>query len=92
MTRRFKWNPDKNRLLKQTRGICFEEIVAALENGQLLEITPHHNPGYANQKIMFVALKGHVVAVPCVETNEYVFLKTAFFDRRAKARYIDHDS
>jgi hypothetical protein len=37
----FRWPPDKNDLLKQERGISFEDITVAVEAGGLLEVVPH---------------------------------------------------
>ena len=95
MAKPYAWNPEKNAQIQEERGISFEEIVAALEDDKLLERTPHHNPKLAHQDILFVALKGDVVAVPCVENEEHIFLKTAFVSRKARAKYLsnqqDHD-
>ncbi len=79
--RRIDWSPEKNRELKldATRQICFEDIVAAIESGGLLDDIEHPNPEkYPGQRILVVQAKGHVYAVPYVETSEGIFLKTAF--------------
>ena len=39
----FYWNEDKNTLLKQERGISFERIVVAIEEGHLIDILEHPN-------------------------------------------------
>jgi hypothetical protein len=70
----------KNQLLIGERHISFEEIVAALDNGQLLDIVDQPNPNkYPNQKMYVVQLNNYVYLVPFVEKNEKtVFLKTIF--------------
>ena len=45
----FRWPLDKNELLKQERGVSFEEITVAVESGGLLGIVPHQNPQQQNQ-------------------------------------------
>jgi len=41
------WNSEKNEVLKQKRGISFEEIAFMIESGQIIGI--EENPGYLNQ-------------------------------------------
>ncbi len=37
------WDPDKNEIIKQERGISFEEIAYLIETGQIIGI--EENPG-----------------------------------------------
>ena len=47
----YKWDKDKNDLLAQTRGICFEDIVEAIDGGGILDVYEHPNQEkYPNQK------------------------------------------
>jgi len=39
----YDWNKEKNNLLKETRGISFEEIIFAISNGNLLEVIQNSN-------------------------------------------------
>jgi uncharacterized DUF497 family protein len=49
----FNWNKDKNQQLQEQRGITFEEIAQAIEQGNLLDVIKHYNPDkYPNQKIL----------------------------------------
>jgi hypothetical protein len=89
--RRIAWSPEKNRELRSDtkRRICFEDIVAAIESGGLLDDIEHPNPEkYPDQRVLVVLAKGYVYAVPYVETPEGIFLKTAFPSRRLKAYYL----
>lgn len=81
----FNWNAEKNEILKQTRGISFEEIVFLIQSGQLLGI--EENPGYPNQKIYIVEVENYAVVVPFVETENEIFLKTAFPSRKYTKQY-----
>lgn len=48
---KFVWNEEKNELLKQTRGISFEEISCYIKNGYVIKDIKHPNKDkYPNQK------------------------------------------
>lgn len=80
----FNWNEEKNELLKSERGISFERIVIAIEEGHLLDVLDHPNSEkYRNQKIFVVEIDGYAVCVPFVEEqNGDFFLKTLFPSRK----------
>ena len=71
----FNWNDDKNQQLKQARGISFERVVIAIEEGALLDALQHHNQSqYPNQLILVVAIEQYAICVPCVvNKDEYFF-------------------
>jgi hypothetical protein len=77
------WNESKNELLKAGRKISFEEIALAIEDGHLIDIIDHPSPVYAHQKALLVDFKGYIVMAPCIETKEHIFIKTAFYHRKA---------
>jgi uncharacterized DUF497 family protein len=81
----FNWNAEKNEILKQTRGISFEEIVFLIQSGQLLGI--EENPDYPNQKTYIVEVENYAVVVPFVEAENEIFLKTAFPSRKYTKQY-----
>ena len=91
----FRWNHEKNEVLKKERSISFEEIVLAIEADGLLDELQHPNPGkYPNQSILVVALGGYVYLVPFVEEHDYYFMKTVIPSRKATREYLlrnDHD-
>lgn len=85
----YSWNPDKNKLLQQERGISFEEIVFHIQAGDEIEIFVHPNQEcYPNQKISVVVVEGYVYLVPFVETEEGIFLKTIIPSRKATKKYL----
>jgi len=87
--KRFYWNEDKNRQLRQERGVSFEKIVWAIANGQLLEVVGHPNiDKYPNQKIYILNINDYVYLVPFVENNDAIFLKTIIPSRKATRRYL----
>ena len=71
------WSTEKNEWLKTTRGLCFEEVVLAIEAGELLYVIDHPNQvKYPGQKIYVLPLNDYVHLVPFVEDADTVFLKT----------------
>lgn len=85
----FRWNHDKNEVLKVERSISFEEIILAIEADGLLDELRHPNPEkYPNQSVFVVALEGYVYLVPYVEEPDYYFLKTVIPSRKATSDYL----
>ena len=85
----FDWNKDKNITLKDERDVCFEDVVVAIEEGQLLDILKHHNDDkYPDQKIFVVNIDNYVYLVPFVEDEQKIFLKTIIPSRKATRKYL----
>ncbi|MCY7406643.1 MAG: BrnT family toxin [Alkalinema sp. CAN_BIN05] len=90
MTKPFRWDPNKNEQLIQERGISFEEITVAVENGDLLQIVPHPNAiKYPRQTIMVVGIDRYAFLVPFVEEPDYLFLKTIIPSRKTTRNFIE---
>ena len=88
MEKTFAWDPDKNAWLKDTRGFGFEAVIEAIENGRLLDDLEHTSDQYAHQRLFVIELDGYAVAVPYLEDEEKIFLKTAFRDRKLNRVYL----
>lgn len=85
----FRWNAAKNARLRRERGITFEEIVVAIEAGQLLDVLEHRNSArYPGQKLLLVTLRDYVYLVPFVEEPDGLFLKTIIPSRKATRDYL----
>lgn len=85
----FRWSTDKNALLKQERGIGFEDVTVAVEAGNLLDVVAHPNAErYPRQMIMVVAVAGYAYLVPYVEEADHFFLKTIIPSRKATRDFI----
>jgi uncharacterized DUF497 family protein len=85
----FRWNLEKNDMLRSERGISFESIVVAVEAGGLLDILAHPNPAkYPKQRVLVVALDNYAYLVPFVEEADYFFLKTVIPSRKATKDYL----
>lgn len=85
----FDWNDEKNAWLKAERGISFEMIELAIESGDLLDRVKHPNSKkYPDQKVLYVRIEDYVYAVPCIEDDKKIFLKTIIPSRKATKNYI----
>ena len=67
------------------RGISFEVLSYAIQSGGLLDVLKQ------NQKLFIVLVDGYVYVVPFIETDDKVFLKTAFPSRKATKKYLGVD-
>ena len=86
----FRWNTEKNELLKQSRGVSFESIIVAIESDGLLDIVEHPNLAkYPNQRVLVVSFDGYVYLAPFIEEADYFFLKTVIPSRKATRDYLD---
>jgi len=84
-----EWSPEKNAKLQSQRGFSFEDIQIAIEEGKLLDIVRHHNlKRYPNQWMLIVALERYAYAVPFIEKENALFLKTAFPSRKYTKKYL----
>jgi uncharacterized DUF497 family protein len=84
----YNWNSDKNQLLKKERGISFERIVFEIGSGNELDVLEHPNQEkYPGQRISMVQVDDYVYAVPYVETDTEIFLKTIIPSRKATKQY-----
>jgi hypothetical protein len=83
----FSW--EKNLKLINERRISFDEVIAAIENGHLLDILEHPNKNrYENQKIYVINIKQYIYLVPfIVAVDGTIILKTIIPSRKAKKKY-----
>lgn len=86
----YDWNNEKNSELKQTRNVCFEQVVLHVGQGDLLDILQHPNKArYPNQRVLVVKMIDYVYAVPFVEEGDIRFLKTIIPSRKLTRDYLD---
>ena len=83
------WNLGKNAWLRAERGVSFEDAVAAMEHGGLLNTVDHPNQKkYLNQQMFIVNIGDYAHIVPFVEDDETFFLKTVIPSRGMTKKYI----
>ena len=84
----YNWSPEKNQLLLVDRGITFERIVFEIASGNELAVLEHPNQEkYPGQKISMVQVDDYVYAVPFIETETEIFLKTIIPSRKATKQF-----
>jgi uncharacterized DUF497 family protein len=87
-TRKIAWDKSKNEQLKLMRGVCFEDVENAINDGRVLDVLPHHNQEkYPHQKILVVKIKGYIHYVPFVEDENSYFLKSIVPSRKHHSKY-----
>lgn len=85
----YEFNKEKNEILKKGRGVSFEDIIIAINSGNLVDKVKHKNrEKYPNQMMLFVNFQNYIYVVPCIENEDIVFLKTIFPDRVATKKYL----
>ncbi len=88
-TKKIEWNSEKNELLKGNRGVCFEDIENAINDGRVLDILPHPNQEkFPHQKILVVKINDYIHYVPFVEDKEKYFLKSIIPSRKHNSKYL----
>jgi uncharacterized DUF497 family protein len=89
MVKYFDWNEMKNTYLKTERGVGFEDIQAAIEEGKTLADIDHPiKARYPNQRVLVVEFSGYAYVVPYVEDDIKIFLKTIYPSRKMTKKYL----
>lgn len=61
------------------RNLAFEDVLFALQAGDLLDDGPHPNvEKYPHQRMLIVKIGDYACLVPYVETQDEIFLKQLF--------------
>ncbi len=85
----FRWDNEKNELLKSSRGVCFEQVVILMEREEILETIEHPNQNrYPGQKIATIMIDDYAYLVPYVQESDEIFLKTIIPSRKATNKYV----
>ena len=85
----FSWNNEKNEQLKKERRISFDQVVFQIDNDKVLDIIEHPDQEkYSGQQVIIIEFNQYAYLVPCVETEEEIFLKTIIPSRKATKKYL----
>lgn len=79
------FNAEKNQLLKESRAICFDDVIFALEQKKLVGILKHPNQSkYPYQFLLLVEIGEYIYIVPYIrnEKKKELYLKTVFPSRK----------
>ena len=83
-----EFNEEKNIFLKLTRGIGFEDVLEAINGGNLLDDIKNPSQKHPQQRIFVVKINSYVYAVTYVQNEEKIFLKTAYPSRVLTKSYL----
>lgn len=88
---RIEFSEEKNLLLKETRGLGFDEVIQAIEHKRILDDLKHNQRRYTHQRILVIKKSGYAYAVPYVVDvkRKIIFLKTVYPSRVLTARYLE---
>lgn len=87
---RIEFSEEKNLLLQETRGICFEDVLQEIEKNKVLDDLKHNSNKYFHQRILVIKIEEYVYAVPYVldPKKQIVFLKTIYPSRVLTEKYM----
>ncbi len=77
----FRWDEDKNEILKKERGVSFEDIL----DSKFLGAEKHHKR--KNQIVLKFEYKKYIWIIPCIVEEKYIFLKTLYPSRKYTKNY-----
>lgn len=84
------FNEEKNQLLQVSRGVSFEEVVAAIRGRKILDNIANPSFSRARQRTYVIEINGYVYAVPYVvnEKKKEIYLKTIYPSRKLTKKYL----
>lgn len=87
---RIGFSEEKNLLLKETRGVGFEDVIVAIEKKEILGDFKHSNKKNGHQRILVIKIEDYAYAVPYVIDikRKIVFLKTVYPSRVMTDEYM----
>lgn len=65
----YSFSAEKNQQLVKERGVSFEAVIAALDNGKLLDII-ENTEKYPHQKIYVIEMNGYAYLVTCCKKRK----------------------
>ena len=87
---RIDFSEEKNLLLKETRGVGFEDVIVAIEEKEILGDIKHSSKKYTHQRILVIRREEYIYAVPYVIDlkRKIIFLKTVYPSRVLTDKYM----
>lgn len=75
--------------LKKERGICFEDVLEAIDSRRILTVVNNPNQKkYPNQKVLIVEINQYAYAVPYIRKEDEIFLKTIYPSRKFTKHFL----
>ncbi len=83
------WDESKNLQLKLERGVGFEDVVIAINEGRILDILEHPNKEkYEGQRLLIVEIGEYAYVVPFEKREGVIRLITIFPSRKMTKKYF----
>ncbi|MBI4079368.1 MAG: toxin [Candidatus Levybacteria bacterium] len=85
-----EFSEEKNLLLKETRELCFEDALKAIEEKKILDDLKSSSKKYPHQRILVIKREEYTYAVPYVidKKRKVIFLKTVYPSRVLTDKYL----
>lgn len=88
----YRWDEDKNSILKSTRGYSFNDVLEAMHQDGILDNYKHPNEEkYPNQYIYVISLDGYIHYIPYVIDGDDIFLKNIIPSRKLNKLYGENN-
>jgi uncharacterized DUF497 family protein len=85
----FSWDSEKNKKLKERRGVSFEQIILLIERDYLLDIVKHpYQTKHGDQRLYIIDVDNHAHVVPFVDKDDNRILKTIIPSRTYTKKYL----
>lgn len=83
-----EYSEEKNQLLKETRGVCFEDVIDVYEKGKVIDDI--NSKTHPSQRMLIFGVNKYIYAVPYVvnKKNKTIFLKTIYPSRVLVKNYM----
>jgi len=85
------WSEEKNEALKANKergSISFEDCRKAILLGDILDVLQNTVSGREHQQIFVLKIQNYAYAVPYVENEHEIFLKTIYPSRALTSKYL----
>ena len=83
---------EKNRVLRKERGVTFDEVLAHIENEDVLAVIENPSREHPHQKAIVLVIKEYVYYVPFVADADGIFLKTIIPSLKLNRKYNSEDT
>ena len=87
----YDWDQKKNEWLRANRGVSFEMAVAAIENGDVLDVKKNKKPR-EHQQLFIISLREYVYVVPAVVDGSKIFFKTMYPSRKLYKKLYEKET
>ena len=90
----FTWDENKNALLKERRGVTFEDIVSEIDAGKLVRVLKHPDQlRYPDQELYLVNHNNYIHVIPVVmgTSSKTAQMKTIYPSRKYNREYLQQE-